>query len=50
MNWDIWEKIEKILIQHGGDPILAVVPNNKDKNAGGEFRPLNPCENKFHAI
>ncbi len=32
MNWDIWEKIEKILIEQEIDPILAVVPDNKDKS------------------
>ncbi|MGH7797308.1 MAG: DUF2334 domain-containing protein [Candidatus Binatia bacterium] len=32
MNWDIWKKIEQILIQKGIDPILAVVPDNKDKS------------------
>lgn len=32
MNWDIWKKIEQILIQQDVDPILAVVPDNKDKN------------------
>lgn len=32
MNWDIWRKIEKILIQQRVDPILAVVPDNKDSD------------------
>ncbi len=32
MNWDIWKKIEQILIHQKVDPILAVVPDNKDKN------------------
>jgi predicted deacetylase len=31
MNWDVWEKIEQILTKQGIDPILAVVPDNKDK-------------------
>jgi len=31
MNWDIWEKIEKTLVEEEIDPILAVVPDNKDK-------------------
>jgi predicted deacetylase len=32
MNWDVWKRIEQILIQQDVDPILAVVPDNKDKN------------------
>ena len=32
MNWDIWEEIERILVQHQICPILAVVPDNKDKD------------------
>jgi predicted deacetylase len=31
MNWDVWQKIEKILIQQRVNPILAVVPDNKDR-------------------
>ncbi len=31
MNWHVWKKIEQILIQQQIDPILAVVPDNKDE-------------------
>jgi predicted deacetylase len=31
MNWDVWNKVEHILIEHQICPILAVVPDNKDK-------------------
>ena len=30
MNWEIWDKIEKILLNHSISPILAVVPKNED--------------------
>ena len=31
MNWSIWNTIEKMLIDHDIKPILAVVPDNRDK-------------------
>lgn len=31
MNWDVWIKIEEILILNNIKPILAVVPNNSDE-------------------
>ncbi|MDQ2945306.1 MAG: DUF2334 domain-containing protein [Acidobacteriota bacterium] len=31
MNWEAWEQVERILIEEGIDPILAVVPDNKDE-------------------
>jgi predicted deacetylase len=30
MNWEVWERIESILNQHGIKPIIAVVPDNQD--------------------
>lgn len=30
MNWDMWEKIERLLVIHDVRPILAVVPDNRD--------------------
>lgn len=30
MNWEIWEHLESILMQHGVKPILSVVPDNQD--------------------
>ena len=30
MNWEVWERVEKILIEHAVRPILAVVPSNED--------------------
>ncbi|HEX2228742.1 MAG TPA: DUF2334 domain-containing protein, partial [Candidatus Binatia bacterium] len=30
MNWDIWQQIEKILFQNRLEPILAIVPDNRD--------------------
>jgi predicted deacetylase len=30
MNWDIWERIEAILLEFDISPILAVVPDNRD--------------------
>jgi predicted deacetylase len=32
MNWEVWEQIEKILVDYQIFPIVAVVPDNKDKN------------------
>ena len=32
MNWDVWDRIEEILIAHNIKPILAVVPDNRDSN------------------
>src|SRR5947208_8860243 len=31
MNWDVWAEVEGILREAGVKPILAVVPDNKDK-------------------
>lgn len=31
MNWRIWEKLEKIFLENDIKPILAVVPDNRDK-------------------
>jgi predicted deacetylase len=30
MNWDVWAKVEALLIERRIKPILAVVPNNQD--------------------
>src|SRR5215469_15120577 len=30
MNWDIWVRVEKVLLESGIRPILAVVPDNQD--------------------
>ena len=30
MNWSLWGQIEKILIERGLTPILAIVPDNRD--------------------
>jgi predicted deacetylase len=40
MNWDMWAKLERALIERGVHPLLAVVPDNQDpKLAVG---PANP--------
>jgi predicted deacetylase len=31
MNWELWTKIESVLVEHRIAPILAVVPDNQDK-------------------
>src|SRR5689334_4074686 len=31
MNWDMWSKIESVLVEHKVAPLLAVVPDNQDK-------------------
>lgn len=30
MNWDVWDRVEEILVAEGINPILAVIPNNGD--------------------
>ena len=30
MNWPMWERVERILLHEGIQPILAVIPNNQD--------------------
>ncbi|MDQ2947051.1 MAG: DUF2334 domain-containing protein [Acidobacteriota bacterium] len=30
MRWDVWQHIENILIQEGVQPVLAVIPDNRD--------------------
>jgi len=30
MNWDVWDKVERILVDHSVFPVLAVVPDNRD--------------------
>src|SRR5258708_37891624 len=30
MNWDIWERVEDILIRNSVTPILSIVPDNQD--------------------
>jgi len=30
MNWTIWEEVERVLLQTGVRPILAVIPDNQD--------------------
>ncbi len=32
MDWESWDKVEKVLISEGIRPILAVVPDNRDEN------------------
>ena len=32
MDWDIWERVEEILLENKIKPILAVVPNNVDEH------------------
>lgn len=31
MNWEIWEEIEAVLCDQGIDPLLAVIPDNRDE-------------------
>lgn len=31
MNWDMWYRIESVLLEHKISPLLAVVPDNQDK-------------------
>jgi predicted deacetylase len=30
MNWKVWNRVEKLLIDHGVQPIVAIVPDNQD--------------------
>lgn len=30
MDWDVWDKVERILVDQGVSPVLAVVPDNRD--------------------
>lgn len=30
MNWEVWDRVEQLLIQKGVTPILAVIPDNQD--------------------
>lgn len=32
MDWETWDKVEKVLIAEGIKPMLAVVPDNRDEN------------------
>ena len=32
MDWESWDRVEKILVSEGISPILAVVPDNRDDN------------------
>tara|TARA_B100000780_G_scaffold278906_1_gene254292 strand:- start:33 stop:782 length:750 start_codon:yes stop_codon:yes gene_type:complete len=32
MNWESWDKVEKVLVSEGIKPMLAVVPDNRDQN------------------
>lgn len=32
MDWESWDKVEKVLVSEGIRPILAVVPDNRDEN------------------
>jgi predicted deacetylase len=32
MNWTVWRQVEAILLEYGVNPILAVVPDNQDKD------------------
>jgi predicted deacetylase len=32
MRWSVWNEVEKILIRTGAQPILAVVPDNRDED------------------
>lgn len=31
MNWDVWERIERLLDFHGVKPLVSIVPDNRDK-------------------
>jgi len=31
MNWDMWSRIESVLLEHKISPLLAVVPDNQDQ-------------------
>ena len=31
MNWDMWSRIESVLLEHKISPLLAVVPDNQDR-------------------
>jgi predicted deacetylase len=30
MNWQVWDRVESLLIEHEARPLLAVIPDNKD--------------------
>jgi predicted deacetylase len=32
MNWDVWNEVEKILLECNVHPILSVIPDNQDEN------------------
>lgn len=40
LDWDVWDQVEPLLLEHGVRPILAVVPDNRDPHlvAGPERR------------
>lgn len=40
MNWEMWSRIEKVLVDFGVSPILAVVPDNRDRKL--MVAPSNP--------
>jgi predicted deacetylase len=42
MNWDVWNAVERALIEAGVSPILAVVPDNQDTDLQ-----WGPCDPEF---
>jgi predicted deacetylase len=32
INWDVWQKLENVMIEEGVRPILSVIPDNQDPN------------------
>jgi predicted deacetylase len=41
MNWEMWSKIERVLLDHKIKPLLAVIPDNQDEKL--RFAPPHSC-------
>src|SRR5579871_5428863 len=46
LNWSIWNPIEEFLVEAGVKPILAVIPDNRDKSLVHS----SPCENFWDRV
>jgi predicted deacetylase len=32
LNWDVWQKLENVMVEENVSPIIAVIPDNRDPN------------------
>ncbi len=44
MNWDMWSRIESVLLEHKISPLLAVVPDNQDRKVAGAREKISGTE------